>query len=73
MTNRTNRYKVIYDRMLRPNNAATFPRHVFMRAQNLNSSLYDRVGDRVNAFEATLLHLTERFHGKEVYLIGTMN
>ena len=28
---------------------------------------------RENCFETTLIHLTERFNGKEVYLIGTMN
>src|SRR5688500_17200911 len=28
---------------------------------------------RDNVLEATLLHLTERFNGKEVYLVGTMN
>lgn len=28
---------------------------------------------RENCFNATLLHLTERFSQKEVYLIGTMN
>ena len=33
----------------------------------------ERVGDRENCLETTLIHLTERFHGKEVYLIGTMN
>jgi hypothetical protein len=29
--------------------------------------------DRENCFETTLVHLTERFNGKEVYLVGTMN
>ena len=28
---------------------------------------------RENCFETTLIHLTERFNGKEVYLVGTMN
>jgi len=28
---------------------------------------------RENCFETTLVHLTERFNGKEVYLVGTMN
>lgn len=46
MANRVNRYKTIYERMVRPNNGATFPRHVFVRAANLHASLYDRVGDR---------------------------
>ena len=46
MANRINRYKQIYERMLRPNIGSTFPRHVFVRAANLQSSAYDRVGDR---------------------------
>ena len=29
--------------------------------------------DRENCFETTLIHLTERFNGREVYLVGTMN
>jgi hypothetical protein len=29
--------------------------------------------DRINCFESTLVHLTERFNGKEVYLVGTSN
>lgn len=29
--------------------------------------------NRENCFETTLIHLTERFNGKEVFLIGTMN
>jgi hypothetical protein len=29
--------------------------------------------NRENCFETTLIHLTERFNGKEVYLVGTMN
>ena len=28
---------------------------------------------RDNIFDTTLVHLTERFHGKEVYLVGSMN
>jgi len=59
--------------LARPNSAAAFPKHVFVRAANLRSNIYDRVGDRENAFKATLLHLTERFHGRDVYLVGTMN
>lgn len=46
MSNRINRYKTIYDKMVRPNNASPFPRHVFVRAANLHSNVYDRVGDR---------------------------
>jgi len=73
MSNRVNRYKALYDVLKRPNTAATFPRHVFMRGQNLHSDVYDRVGNRDNCFDTTLVHLTERFHGKDVYLVGTMN
>ena len=46
MSNRVNMYKTMYERMTRPNNGATFPRHVFKRAANLHASVYDRVGDR---------------------------
>ena len=46
MANRINRYKTLYERMIRPDNGATFPRHVFVRAANLQASVYDRVGDR---------------------------
>ncbi len=63
----------MYERMVRPNVASSFPRHVFVRAANLQSSVYERVGDREDCFETTMIHLTERFEGKEVYLIGTMN
>jgi len=44
-----------------------------MRAANLMASRNDRIGDRDNVLDATFLHLTEAFEGKEVYLIGTMN
>jgi len=73
MAIRTNRYRSMYEGMVRPINASTFPRHVFMRSPNQHSNIYDRVGDRENAFETTLVHLTERFNGKDVYLVGTMN
>jgi len=73
MSNRINRYKSAYDLIKRPNNVAAWPRHVFMRGQNLHSNMYDRVGDRENCFKTTLVHLTERFSGKDVYLVGTMN
>ena len=46
MPNRLNRYKALYDRMVRPNNASPFPKHVFVRAANLHASVDDRVGDR---------------------------
>jgi hypothetical protein len=63
----------MYNQMPRSNVASTFPRHVFLRAANLESNLYDRVVDRENCFKSTLVHLTERFHGKDVYLVGTAN
>ena len=46
MAIRQNRYRSLYEAMVRPINASTFPRHVFMRGQNLHSNIYDRVGDR---------------------------
>lgn len=46
MANRFNRYQAMYEVMARPNNASAFPRHVFVRAANLHSNIYDRVGDR---------------------------
>jgi len=46
MANRINRYKAIYEKRLRPNNASPFPRHVFVRGANLHASVYDRVGNR---------------------------
>jgi hypothetical protein len=39
----------------------------------LHSNIYDRVGNRDSCFDTTLVHLTERFNGKDVYLVGTMN
>lgn len=45
-SNRINRYKTMYERMVRPNIGSTFPRHVFVRAANLHPNVYDRVGDR---------------------------
>jgi len=45
-SNRINRYRSLYEKLVRPNNGATFPRHVFIRAANLFSSVNDRVGDR---------------------------
>jgi hypothetical protein len=63
----------MYNSMPRPNTAHAFPRHVFYRSQNLQANIRDRVGDREAGFKATLLHLTERFNGKDVYLVGTLN
>ena len=33
MANNFNRYKAIYDKMVRPNNVSNFPRHVFVPAK----------------------------------------
>jgi pheromone shutdown protein TraB len=44
-----------------------------MRGQNIAASEDNRIGDRTNCFESTLMHLTERFNDREVYLIGSMN
>ena len=47
MSNSVSRYKYLYERMVRSNSAMTFPRHVFLRAQNKeNVNIYDRIGDR---------------------------
>jgi len=59
--------------MVRPNNAATFPRHNFIRSANTRQNEHDRLGNREDCFKTTLVHLTERFNGKDVYLVGTMN
>jgi len=45
----------------------------FMRHNNLKVSDQDRIGDRESCFESTLVHLTERFSGKEVFLVGSAN
>ena len=73
MANNFNRYKIIYEKMVRPNNASNFPKHVFVRSANMQANIHQRVGNRTNCFESTLLHLTERFDNKEVYLVGTAN
>lgn len=73
MSNRMNRYKASYERLVRPNNASTYPIHVFKRSANHRSNENDRIGNRESCFDATFIHLTERFEGKEVFLIGTMN
>jgi len=46
MSNRSNRYRTMYERLVRPNVGSTFPKHVFVRAANLEASVYDRVGNR---------------------------
>lgn len=73
MANRLGRYNALYRQMVRPDNSATFPRHVFMRAANANGDYQNRKGDRMNCFESTFVHLTERFNGKEVFLVGSLN
>lgn len=73
MAIRQNRYRQLYENMVRPQSATTFPIHVFTRAANLESTERERVGNRENVFKSTLVHLTERFNGKEVFLVGTCN
>lgn len=46
MASRVSRYAQMYQSMYRPNSASTFPKHVFVRAANLRSNIYDRVGNR---------------------------
>jgi hypothetical protein len=59
--------------MVRPQSATTFPIHVFKRGANSNSNFKMRLGNRDDVFKATLLHLTERFNDREVFLVGTCN
>ena len=73
MSNRLNRYRTMYENLTRPNSASYYPKHVFIRAANLHSNVYDRVGNRTEIMKTTMLHLTERFEGKEVILLGTCN
>lgn len=46
MANRLGRYNQLYKQMVRPDNASSIPRHVFVRAANSNGSIHDRKGDR---------------------------
>jgi len=73
MANRMNRYKAMYNALKRPDIASTIPRHVFVRAANARGNNKDRKADRMDCFDTTFVHLTERFHGKEVFLVGTSN
>lgn len=73
MANRVNRYRSQYERIVRDNSTSTWPKHVFMKGQNIKATVKNRIGDRTNCFEATLNHLTERFNDREVYLVGTLN
>lgn len=63
----------MYATIPRPDTATTFPKHVFLRGQNLHTNIYDRIGNRENCFKSTLIHMTERWGGREVFLVGTMN
>jgi len=58
---------------VRHDNGSVIPRHVFMKGANLVGDDKHRLSDRINCFEGTFVHLTERFHGKEVFLVGTAN
>ena len=46
MANRLGRYRPLYDALVRPDSAALFPRHVFVRAANVQGDMVDRKGDR---------------------------
>ena len=63
----------MYEQMVRPQSATSFPIHVFKRGANVVTDKDVRLGNRDNVFKATLLHLTERFDDKEVFLVGTCN
>jgi len=39
----------------------------------MNTNTHWRIGNRDNCFDTTMVHLTERFNGKDVYLVGTLN
>ena len=68
-----NRYKAMYERTVRPNVASTFPKHVFLRSPNFNQTIHEVTGPREDCLKTTMVHLTERFTGKEVFLVGTLN
>ncbi len=68
-----NRYKALALNTRRPDVAATFPRHVFLRAPSAQPDPDHGISHVDNCFESTMVHLTERFNGKEVFLIGTSN
>jgi len=74
MANRLGRYRALYNTMLRPDNASVIPRHVFVRSANSSATPNKHSkGDRIDCFESTFVHLSERYHGKEVFLIGSSN
>lgn len=73
MSNPYSRYRMLYEKAPRANSITPFSKHVFMRCQNKEQTMQDRLGNRTDPFESTFVHLTERFSGREVFLIGTMN
>jgi hypothetical protein len=46
MANRISRYSAMHASQLRANTASAFPTHVFVRAANHRSNIFDRIGDR---------------------------
>lgn len=73
MSNPLSRYRMLYKKVPRPNDITPFSKHVFTRTANKWQSKSDRVGDRDHCFDSTFTHLTERFNGTELFLVGTMN
>ena len=73
MSNLVSRYSKRYAARVQHDAISEWPKHVFMRSSQSLKTKIDRIGDRDSTLEATLLYLNERFEGKEVYLVGTMN
>jgi hypothetical protein len=73
MANRMNRYRALYEQIVRPNNASTIPRHVFSVGRNSLANKSERKANKDDCLDTTFVHLTERFNNKEVYLVGTLN
>ena len=47
MSNHVSRYSMKYAKRVPSNSVTTFPKHVFMRAQQKpDVSIYDRIGDK---------------------------
>jgi hypothetical protein len=46
MSNKVDRYRQMYNRIVRPNSAHTFPAHQFLRSANIRTHENDRIGDR---------------------------
>lgn len=53
--------------------ASTKVIHRFLRQPNINSSIYNRIGNRYDPFNNTLTVLKDPETNREVYLIGTTN